>query len=74
MQPDGAALIRHQPSTTGGRMPIGLLRRFAGDEGGATAIEYTFLAALIGLTIIVAMSNVGHQVVQGMLAVAAGFP
>ena len=58
----------------GAGMPIGLLRRLVRDESGATAIEYTFLAALIGLAIILAMGNVGSRVVEGMLAVAAGFP
>ena len=36
--------------------------KFAGDETGATAIEYGLLAALIGVAIIVGAGAVGDQV------------
>jgi pilus assembly protein Flp/PilA len=35
--------------------------RFANDESGATAIEYGLIAALIGVGIIVAATNLGTQ-------------
>jgi pilus assembly protein Flp/PilA len=38
------------------------LRRFAADEGGATAVEYGLMAALIGLTIFAAVSSVGQGI------------
>jgi pilus assembly protein Flp/PilA len=38
-----------------------LLSRFAKDESGATAIEYGLIAALIGVGIIVAATNLGSQ-------------
>ncbi len=36
-----------------------LLRRFADDENGATAIEYGLIAALIAVAIIVAVTSLG---------------
>jgi pilus assembly protein Flp/PilA len=38
-----------------------LIARFAKDESGATAIEYGLIAALIGVGIIVAATNLGSQ-------------
>ena len=38
------------------------LKRFVKDESGATAIEYGLIAALIGVVIIVAVTNVGTEV------------
>jgi pilus assembly protein Flp/PilA len=38
-----------------------LLRSFAGDESGATAIEYGLIAGLIAVVIISALSLVGTQ-------------
>lgn len=35
------------------------IERFAGDEGGATAIEYGLVAALIAVVVIVAMIATG---------------
>jgi len=37
-----------------------LFTRFAKDESGATAIEYGLIAALIGVAIIGAVTNVGN--------------
>ena len=36
-----------------------LLRRWAADEGGATAIEYGLIAALIAVVVIGAVTTVG---------------
>lgn len=36
-----------------------LIRRFAADESGATAVEYAILAALVTGAIIVSVQNVG---------------
>lgn len=36
-----------------------LLKRFAADESGATAIEYSLIAALIGVAIIAAVRTLG---------------
>jgi pilus assembly protein Flp/PilA len=38
-----------------------LVKRFAKDESGATAIEYGLIAALIAVVIIAAVSIVGTQ-------------
>jgi pilus assembly protein Flp/PilA len=38
-----------------------LLKRFAKDESGATAIEYGLIAALIAVAIIAAITIVGTQ-------------
>ena len=38
-----------------------LFARFKNDESGATAIEYGLIAALIGVGIIVAATNLGTQ-------------
>jgi pilus assembly protein Flp/PilA len=38
-----------------------LFARFAKDESGATAIEYGLIAALIGVGIIIAATNLGSQ-------------
>ena len=38
-----------------------LFARFVKDESGATAIEYGLIAALIGVGIIVAATNLGTQ-------------
>ena len=36
-----------------------ILTRFAKDESGATAIEYGLIAALIAISIIVALTSIG---------------
>jgi pilus assembly protein Flp/PilA len=36
-----------------------MLKRFLGNEDGATAIEYGLIAALIGVAIIVAVQSLG---------------
>jgi pilus assembly protein Flp/PilA len=38
-----------------------LLKRFAKDESGATAIEYGLIAALIAVVIISALSTIGRN-------------
>ena len=38
-----------------------LVKRFAKDESGATAIEYGLIAALISVVIITVLTNVGTQ-------------
>jgi pilus assembly protein Flp/PilA len=39
-----------------------LLKRFAADESGATAIEYGLIAAGIALAIITAVNSLGTQI------------
>lgn len=36
-----------------------LMKRFARDESGATAIEYGLIAALISVTIIIVLTSIG---------------
>jgi pilus assembly protein Flp/PilA len=43
------------------RKEAGLLASFVQDEGGATAIEYGLIAALISVVIITAITAVGTQ-------------
>ena len=40
---------------------MSILKRFAKDESGATAIEYGLIAALISVTIITAVTTLGGQ-------------
>ena len=40
-----------------------LFARFAGDEGGATAVEYTFLVALVALGILAAVRAYSDKMV-----------
>jgi pilus assembly protein Flp/PilA len=39
-----------------------ILKRFQSDEAGATSIEYSLIAVLISVFVIVAMTAVGTQV------------
>lgn len=39
-----------------------LMKRFASDESGATAIEYGLLASLIAVAIITAASTLGNKI------------
>lgn len=48
------------------------LKRFVKDESGATAIEYGLIAALIGVVIITAVTNVGTQVEKTFEAIETG--
>jgi Flp pilus assembly protein, pilin Flp len=38
-----------------------LVKRFAQDESGATAIEYSLIAALVGVVIIAGATTLGHD-------------
>jgi pilus assembly protein Flp/PilA len=49
------------------------LVRFIKDESGATAIEYSLIAGLIGIAIITAVTSVGTEVSNSFDSVAAGF-
>ncbi|MBX9649585.1 MAG: Flp family type IVb pilin [Xanthobacteraceae bacterium] len=40
-----------------------MLRKFLGDESGATAIEYGLIAALIALAIIAAVGQTGQRLI-----------
>src|ERR1700730_10100409 len=52
-----------QAQTTGGEEHImtNLVRRFANDESGATAIEYGLIAAGISVAIITVVNTLGSQ-------------
>jgi pilus assembly protein Flp/PilA len=56
-----------QPVVSGGRHSFErrdhavMLRKFFGDEGGATAIEYGMIAALIAVALIGTLKVVGTQ-------------
>lgn len=39
-----------------------ILRRFAADQGGATAMEYALLATLIGIAVIASFTLLGDTV------------
>jgi pilus assembly protein Flp/PilA len=49
---------------------IKLIRSFAADESGATAIEYGLIAGLIGVVIITAVTAVGTKVSKQFSTVA----
>jgi len=46
--------------------------RFRSDESGATAIEYGLIAALIGVAIITAVTQVGTDVSSTFSSVSSG--
>ena len=46
-------------------------RKFWSDCSGATAIEYSLIAALIGIAVVVAVSNVGTNVLSTKFNVVA---
>ncbi|WP_298955311.1 Flp family type IVb pilin [uncultured Methylobacterium sp.] len=48
-----------------------LLKRFASDESGATAIEYGLLASLIAVALITAASSLGNNIKGTFQNVAA---
>ena len=48
------------------------MKRFAADASGATAIEYTLLAMLIGLVIIGALTSIGSKVSTMIGSAATG--
>jgi pilus assembly protein Flp/PilA len=48
-----------------------MLKRFLKNEDGATAIEYGLIAALIGVTIIIAVTAVGQGVSDTFNDIAA---
>jgi pilus assembly protein Flp/PilA len=50
---------------------IKLIRSFAADESGATAIEYGLIAGLIGVVIITAVTAVGTKVSKQFSTVAS---
>ncbi len=41
---------------------ISYIRRFCADQSGSTSIEYSLIAALIGLAIISAASSIGSNI------------
>ncbi len=50
-----------------------LLQRFAGDEKGATSIEYGLIITFISLSIIVGATSVGTALIGIFQNVTAGF-
>ena len=51
----------------------GLAAALTRDESGATAIEYALIAAIVSMSIIAALRNVGIELDQIFIDVAAGF-
>jgi pilus assembly protein Flp/PilA len=49
---------------------LSIFRKFAGDEGGATAIEYTLIASLIAVAAITSMRTVGGKITNVLSNVA----
>lgn len=49
------------------------LIRFAGDEAGATAIEYAMIAALVGCAIVAVLATLGTNLSAKYGTVATGF-
>ncbi len=62
-------MVRHQPRTD---QIMGSLRTFLRDEQGATAIEYTFIAALISLAIFAGLNAIGPKLNTKFAAVSTG--
>lgn len=51
----------------------GLTEALKRDESGATAIEYALIAAIVSMSIIAALRNVGIELDQVFVDVIAGF-
>lgn len=51
-----------------------IVRRFAADRAGATAIEYGLICALIALAILAALNTTGAALVALLQALLAAFP
>jgi pilus assembly protein Flp/PilA len=51
---------------------LNLLCRFAGDEAGATAIEYGMIVALIAVVIITAVATLGGHLNNAFTAINTG--
>jgi pilus assembly protein Flp/PilA len=60
VQKFGLFLGNHEPKedSARGSKVSGLLNKFVNDEGGATAIEYALLAAIVGVGIITVLGSV----------------
>lgn len=52
---------------------MNLLKVFAADESGATAIEYSLIAGLISIVIVGALGMIGETLQGGFTAVNDGF-
>ena len=50
------------------------IRRLLRDQRGVSAIEYAFLAALIAMSIIISVGQVGSSLDEGLSEVESGFP
>ena len=48
----------------------GILRKLIADEGGATAIEYGLIAALIAVVIITALTTIGTSLNTNFTSIA----
>ena len=51
-----------------------MIKRFANDESGATAIEYGLIAALIALALVGALTALGPKVAKTFNDVGAAMP
>ena len=47
--------------------------RFLNDDSGTTVIEYAFIATIVSIAIVTAMTAIGLQVNQMFLGVYSGF-
>ena len=56
----------------GDKAMLNLLCRFAGDEAGATAIEYGMIVALIAVVIITAVATLGGHLNNAFTAINTG--
>jgi pilus assembly protein Flp/PilA len=54
--------LARSPFSISGEVDMSLLKRFAADTNGATAIEYALIASLIAVAIITAVQTVGTKV------------
>ena len=51
---------------------MNILKRFAKDESGATAIEYGLIAGLISVVIIVAVGTIGTKLNARFTSISSG--
>jgi pilus assembly protein Flp/PilA len=53
---------------------LSTIRHFLADEAGATAIEYSLIAALIALAIIAVLQTTGQALVASLQTLLNAFP
>jgi Flp pilus assembly pilin Flp len=68
---DGGVVLGRRKSSAGRRHHAFI--SFLGDERGATSLEYCFIACLISIVAVTAMTQIGSQTLANTSSVLTGF-